>query len=126
MKKYDPPVPQGLKEDHLPAPPGMHIVPLSVYLGIFGTLMVLTGVTVFVAFQDLGVFNNLVALSIAIFKATLVLLYFMHLRYGPAMNRVLVVVAGLFLVIMMTVTLSDYFTRPVAGPTLSNRQAATH
>ena len=60
----------------------MRVVPLSIYVGIFTALLVLTGVTVAVTFIDLGPLNNLVALSIAVIKATMVLLYFMHLRYS--------------------------------------------
>ena len=59
-----------------------HVVPLRVYFSVFGALMVLTAITVAVAFFDLGVLNNVVALGIAGLKATLVILYFMHVRYS--------------------------------------------
>ena len=71
-----------------------HVTPLSVYLGIFGALMVLTAVTVAVAFVDLGSLNILVALGVAVFKASLVVLYFMHLKY--ASHHEMVVGAGIF------------------------------
>jgi cytochrome c oxidase subunit 4 len=55
-----------------------HISPKSTYYTIFGTLMVMTAVTVLVAFVNIGILNFPIALTIAIFKATLVVLFFMH------------------------------------------------
>jgi cytochrome c oxidase subunit IV len=94
-----------------------HIVSKKVYYSIFATLLILTGVTIAVAFLDLGPFNNVVAMGIAVFKATLVVLYFMHVRYSTRLTWV-VVVAGLFwFSIMVTLTLSDYLSRGwLAGP----------
>ena len=62
-----------------------HVASLKNYLLIFATLMILTGVTIAVAFVDLGFLNTVVALSIASFKATLVVLYFMHLRHSSSL-----------------------------------------
>src|SRR3990167_2383297 len=88
-----------------------HIVPVPVYLGVFATLMVLTAITVAVARLDLGPLNNLVALGIAIAKATLVVLFFMHVRYSTRLIP-LVIVAGVFwLVILLGLTAADYFSR---------------
>ena len=64
---------------------GHHVVPIPVYLGIFAALLVLTGVTVWVAFLDLGSWDFLhtpLALAIACLKATLVVLWFMHVKYS--------------------------------------------
>ncbi len=98
------------------AAPATHVVPLSVYFVIFGTLLLLTGTTVWVAFYDLGPLNNVVALGIAATKATLVLLYFMHLRYSASLNRMAVVGALAFVVLMIGFTLSDTITRPILLP----------
>jgi len=87
------------------------IVSRSVYLTIFTALMVLTVVTYFVAKIDLGPMNIVVALTIAVLKAVLVILYFMHLRYSTRLTQV-VLVGGLFwLLIMFGITISDYLTR---------------
>ena len=59
-----------------------HVTPLGVYFGIFGGLMALTAITVAVASVNLGSLNILVALGLAVFKASLVVLYFMHLKYS--------------------------------------------
>src|SRR5689334_13462797 len=92
-----------------------HVLPLRVYFGVFFALLVLTGTTVAVAFIDLGPLNNVVALCIAVLKATLVLLFFMHLRYATRLPS-LVVVSGVFwLVILVGLTLVDYATRGWLG-----------
>ncbi len=88
-----------------------HIVPRKTYLLIFGVLLVLTLVTVWVSTIDLGRLNVLVALAIAVGKALLVVLYFMHVRYSGRMTR-LVLIAGVFwLLILFALTMSDYLTR---------------
>lgn len=88
-----------------------HIVPTRIYYAIFATLLVLTGVTVGVAYIDLGPMNTVVALAIAVFKAMIVVLYFMHVKYSTRLVT-LVVIAGLYWMgILMTLTLSDYLTR---------------
>ena len=88
-----------------------HIVSRTVYFVIFFSLLVLTVVTYLVATVDLGRFNAIVALTIAVIKAMLVVLYFMHLRYSSRLTWVFVG-AGLFwLLIMIVLTLSDYMTR---------------
>ena len=89
-----------------------HIVPVRVYLTIFAALLVGTALTVFAAFVDFPwQFNTIVALTIAVAKATLVVLYFMHVRYS--MRLVWVIVAsGLFwMAILFALTFSDYLTR---------------
>ena len=85
---------------------------LGPYFGVFATLMVLTGVTVWAAYQHLGIWNTPVALGIAATKATLVALIFMHLRSSPKLTALVVGSAVLFLAILIFVTASDYFTRP--------------
>jgi cytochrome c oxidase subunit IV len=89
-----------------------HIVHPRVYIGIFLILMVGTGLTVLAAFRDFpGPLNAVVALTIAVVKATFVVLYFMHVRYSSRLVW-LVIAAGLFwLAIMFALTISDYSTR---------------
>ena len=88
-----------------------HIVSRTVYFVIFFSLLVLTVITYLVATVDLGRFNAIVALTIAVIKALLVVLYFMHLRYSSRLTWIFVG-AGLFwLLIMIVLTLSDYMTR---------------
>ncbi|MBA3712641.1 MAG: cytochrome C oxidase subunit IV family protein [Pyrinomonadaceae bacterium] len=88
-----------------------HIVPRKVYFVVFGALMVLTALTVFAANIDFGVLNDVIAMTIAVTKAVLVILFFMHVRYGSRLIM-LVVVAGFFwLAILMVLTLSDYNSR---------------
>ena len=89
-----------------------HVVSRKVYFAIFGALMVLTGVTVSVANLDLGRWNAVVALSIAVIKATLVVLYFMHVRYSSKLTWVFVCAGVIWLIILFAFTLSDYLTRP--------------
>ncbi|CDM66510.1 cytochrome C oxidase subunit IV family protein [Pyrinomonas methylaliphatogenes] len=97
-----------------------HIVPKKTYYAVFGALMALTAITVFVARFDLPwILNIVVALTIAVTKATLVVLYFMHVRYSSRLTQV-VVVAGIFwLVIMLVLTASDYVTRGLLAPVVS-------
>ncbi len=87
------------------------IVPKRTYYTIFASLMVLTAVTVGVAFIDLGLLNPVVALSIAVFKASLVVLFFMHLKYGSRMVWVVGGAAIFWLGILLVLILSDYATR---------------
>jgi cytochrome c oxidase subunit 4 len=88
-----------------------HISPKSTYLTIFGALMVCTILTVTAAFINLGNLNFPVALTIAVFKATLVILFFMHVKYGSKLTKLIVGTAFFFLGILLTLTLSDYLSR---------------
>jgi cytochrome c oxidase subunit 4 len=104
--------------DHVPAQshPHAHVTPLPVYLAVFGTLMVLTGVTVAVAYVDLGEFNKVVALGIASFKATIVVLYFMHVKYASRLTKLVVVSGFFFLLILFSLTMVDYGSRMWVNP----------
>ena len=88
-----------------------HISPKSTYYAIFGALMVLTAVTVAVAFVNLGSFNFPVAIGIAILKATLVILFFMHAKYSSTLTKMFVGTAFFFLFILLTLSLTDYLSR---------------
>ena len=89
-----------------------HVVPLKVYLGVFLALCVLTVVTVAVTGYDFGPLNLIVALGVAITKATLVVLYFMHARYSPKLTGVVIAASVAFFVILVFLTLTDYISRP--------------
>jgi cytochrome c oxidase subunit 4 len=88
-----------------------HISPKSTYYAIFGALMVLTGVTVAVAFVNLGAWNFPVALAIAITKATLVVLFFMHVKYSSRLTKMVVGMAFFFLFCLFGLTMTDYLSR---------------
>ena len=88
-----------------------HIVPTRVYYTIFGILMLCTYLTVQIAFFDLGRLNTVVALTIAVLKATLVVLFFMHVRYSPRLTWAVVAGSIFWLGILLTLTMSDYLTR---------------
>ena len=89
-----------------------HIVPVRIYLTIFVALLFGTGLTVAAAFVDFPwQFNTIVALTIAVAKATLVVLYFMHVRYSPRLVWLIVAAALFWMAIMFALTFSDYFTR---------------
>jgi cytochrome c oxidase subunit IV len=96
--------------------PHVHVTPLGVYLAIFATLMVLTGVTVAVAYVNLGQFNKVIALAIASFKATLVVLYFMHVKYASRLTKLVVVTGLFFLAILLSETMVDYASRMWVNP----------
>ena len=88
-----------------------HIVPRRTYYLIFMVLMVCTAITVAVAYFDLGPLNTIVALTIAVFKATLVVLFFMHVKYSTRLTWVVVVGSVFWLGILLALTLGDYLTR---------------
>jgi len=85
----------------------VHVVPPRILLGVFGALAVLTVVTVAVTYVDLGEMNLIVALAIAVVKATLVALYFMHLRWDRPINAVVFVTAIVFVTIFVAIALLD-------------------
>jgi cytochrome c oxidase subunit 4 len=88
-----------------------HVVPLRIYVAIFVALLVLTGVTVAVAYLDLGAMNTIVALTIAVVKGLLVVLYFMHVRYSSRLTWVFVAAGFFWFLILVAFTFADYDTR---------------
>src|SRR5262245_34772784 len=88
-----------------------HVSPKSTYYAIFAALMVLTIVTIAVAYQPLGPWNFPVAISIAIIKATLVILFFMHAKYSSRLTKMFVGTAFFFLLVMLTLTMTDALSR---------------
>ena len=88
-----------------------HIVSPRIYLIVGSALLVLTGITVFASYLELGVFNPIVALFIAVVKASIVVLFFMHVKYSSKLTK-LTVGAGLFTFLTLVgMTLADYFSR---------------
>jgi cytochrome c oxidase subunit 4 len=89
-----------------------HIVPPRTYVLIYVVLLVCTYLTWQVAYFDLGPFNTIAALAIAVFKASLVVLFFMHVKYSRDRLTWIVIASGLFwLAIMLALTMGDYLTR---------------
>src|SRR5579862_6095791 len=88
-----------------------HIVSAKTNIAVWLTLLVLTGVTSGVAFIDLGPFNTVVALVIAVVKMLLVILFFMHVRYSSNLTKIVVLAGFFWLVILLSLTLSDFLTR---------------
>jgi cytochrome c oxidase subunit 4 len=88
-----------------------HIVPTRVYYLVFLALMVGTAATVWVAYLDLGFANTAVAMGIAVTKATLVILYFMHVKYSSRLTWVVVASGFIWLGILFVLGLSDYLSR---------------
>src|SRR6187399_1120618 len=89
-----------------------HIVPVRTYYLIFLTLMVCTAITIAVAFVDLGRLNAVVAMAIAVLKATLVVLFFMHVKYSTKLTWAVVIGSVFWLGILLALTMGDYLTRP--------------
>ncbi len=88
-----------------------HIVPPRIYVAVFGVLILMTATTTAVSFVDMGPWNTVAALAIAAFKATLVVLFFMHIKYSRRLMQ-LVIAGGLFwLAILLVLTLSDFMSR---------------
>jgi cytochrome c oxidase subunit IV len=88
-----------------------HVIPAKIYYVIWAILMVLTATTVFAATIELGVFNIVLALLIATIKGTLVVLFFMHLRYSTKLTMVTVIASIFWLFILFSLTMTDYITR---------------
>src|SRR5258706_570821 len=87
-----------------------HVVPPRVYGIVFGCLVVLMGATIGAALVDLGPLNNILAMTIAIIKAALVVLFFMQVRYGTRLTYVWAAIGFLWLAFLFG-TLGDYLTR---------------
>jgi cytochrome c oxidase subunit 4 len=88
-----------------------HIVPRKIYVLIWASLMLLLLLTWGVAQFNLGEFNVIAALTIAVTKMLLVILYFMHIRYSPRRTWIFVAAGFIWLLIMIDLVLGDYLTR---------------
>ena len=92
-----------------------HIVPKRVYFAVFATLILLTWVTAWISTVDLGRLNLVVALSIAVFKASLVILFFMHLAYATKLTKMIVFSGVYWLILLLFITMEDIWTRGWMG-----------
>jgi len=93
-----------------------HVSSVKLYVGIFLTLMALTAITIVVAYVNLGPWNKVIALGIASTKATLVVLYFMHVKYASRMTKLIVVSGFFFLMVLFSLTMLDYGSRMWVNP----------
>jgi cytochrome c oxidase subunit 4 len=92
--------------------PSSHAHPsVGLYLAVFGALMILTAITVAVAYINLGPLNNVVALAIAGVKTVLVVLFFMHVHYASRLTKVFAMAGFFWLAILISFTLSDMQVR---------------
>ena len=92
-----------------------HIIPARTYVLVCAALLTLTLLTYAVAQIDLGPWNTVVALGIALIKASLVILFFMHVRYSSPLTVVFILGGLLWLGILMAGTLNDFVTRSWLG-----------
>jgi cytochrome c oxidase subunit IV len=88
-----------------------HVVPVKIYLAVFVTLLVMTAATTAISSVDLGPWNTVVALGIAFFKATLVVLFFMHAKYSPRLTQMVILAGLLWLALLLLITFSDFVSR---------------
>ena len=88
-----------------------HVVPKKIYIAVWATLLLMTLVTTLVAFVDLGRFNTVAALTIATFKATLVVLFFMGAKYTPRLTKVAIICGIFFLALLLAFSMVDYLSR---------------
>lgn len=86
---------------------GPHIVPKSILFQVFGALIVLTILTVAVAYIPLGPLDVAVAIGIAVAKSSLVVLYFMHLKYDNPVNALTFTIGTIFVIVFVVITLLD-------------------
>src|SRR5262245_49481223 len=94
---------------------GNHIVSPKIYLAVWAALMIGTVVTVWAAFQEFGIFNPIIALVIAVTKAVLVVLFFMHVFYSGKLTKLTILGGLFFLAVLLTLTMSDYLSRAWSG-----------
>lgn len=87
------------------------VVPVKTYVGVFAALIALTITTVAVSKIDLGEYNFIAAMTIAVIKGTLVVLFFMHVKQATSMTKLFVVAGFFWMAILFVFVLSDYFSR---------------
>jgi cytochrome c oxidase subunit 4 len=84
---------------------------LGSYFAVFFALMVLTAVTIWVAFMDFGFLNNVIAVGIAVIKGSLVILYFMHVRHSSKLTKALLPLSIAFFIVLVAFVFADVWTR---------------
>ena len=100
--------------EHSNTDPQHHITPKSVYFAVFAALMVFTVITVLAALQDFGALNTPIALTIATIKATLVILYFMHVRHSTRLTWLVIIASFVMMGVLFVLTFSDYLSREMS------------
>jgi cytochrome c oxidase subunit 4 len=103
--------PQPARDTHAPD----HVVPVGIYIAVFLALLAGTGLTVWVSTLELGFWNTPVALAIAVTKAMLVILFFMHVKYSPRLVWITLGAAFFWLFHMIIGTIADYLSRNMLG-----------
>ncbi|WP_263380989.1 cytochrome C oxidase subunit IV family protein [Granulicella paludicola] len=88
-----------------------HIVTPLQYVYVFVTLLVGTGITVGAAYVDMGVLNPIVALAIACFKASIVILFFMHAAYQSRLIKITIASGFFVFLVLIAMTMTDYLSR---------------
>jgi cytochrome c oxidase subunit 4 len=88
-----------------------HIVSPLQYFYVYATLLVGTLITVLAAYKDMGVLNPVVALAIACFKASVVILFFMHAAYQSKLIKITIGAGFFTFLVLITMTLTDYLSR---------------
>jgi cytochrome c oxidase subunit 4 len=96
-----------LDSKHEPHPLVGHLVPMWILFAVGGALLVLTAITVAVRYIDVGEFNMVIALGVAVIKATLVALFFMHLKWDRPFNLLTFVGSMAFVILMMAFCMMD-------------------
>ena len=91
------------------------ITPVSTYVVVFVLLLIMTFLTYWVATKDFGAMNTPIALGVALFKASLVIIYFMGVRYNTPLTKSVVVAGFFWLIILFGMTMGDYVSRAWLG-----------
>ena len=97
----------------------VHIVPRKTYFSVFAALLVCTALTVTAATISFGRMNDVIAMTIAVTKMMLVLLFFMHVRYSSRLIWVIVASMFFWLLILLLLTLTDYSSRSWFSPNVT-------
>lgn len=98
-------------DNKLKPPPETHIIQYRIFATVWVSLLILTALTIFVAGLELGNFSTFAAMAIATFKASLVLFFFMHLRYEPPVFKIMALVTILTLTVIVLMTFTDIWFR---------------
>jgi caa(3)-type oxidase subunit IV len=101
--------------------PHHHVMPLKIYFGVFGALIVLTGITVLVSQLELGIFALYVAMAVALVKAGFVVGYFMHLKFDEKFHQLIFFGSLFFLVVFFVFTFLDLSNRALINPEAANK-----
>lgn len=88
-----------------------HVVSPGIYVVVFLSLLIFTGLTVGASYIEMGVFNPIVAITIACIKMVLVVLFFMHVRYSTKLTMLTVACGFFMFLVLIGMTLADYISR---------------